>query len=244
MSIRRRTWSIAAAGALAAAVMACRGNAPARETAAAPGSPPPPRPRIRMPATRPRSTRGRWRRNRRIRTRAIARRRPVRMRNTMPAPIRTRRTARPPSIPRVARPSRRDAPGGARALAAGSRSACTPRGAAIAGRRPRSRGDGPRRARRVAPTVGVDRRFRCARGHAAGRRPRRPRRDFRPRGGAGGRGAAAGHAMSGTYRQVDAGRDDVPITSPVGEARRGSAPNTGDPYAGHAMPSPSPEPRR
>jgi hypothetical protein len=37
--------------------------------------------------------------------------------------------------------------------------------------------------------------------------------------------AASGHAMShGTYRQVDAGREDVPVTSPTGDARRGSAP--------------------
>ncbi len=77
--------------------------------------------------------------------------------------------------------------------------------------------------------------------------------------------AASGHAMAhGTYRQVDAGRDDVPVTSPVGEKRRGSAPADApgaDPHAGHAMPaaaapadphaghhhpapSPSPEARR
>jgi hypothetical protein len=59
--------------------------------------------------------------------------------------------------------------------------------------------------------------------------------------------AAAGHAMShGTYRQVDAGREDVPITSPVGANRRGSAPvapaAATDPHAGHAMPSPAPSP--
>ena len=57
--------------------------------------------------------------------------------------------------------------------------------------------------------------------------------------------AAAGHAMAhGTYRQVDAGREDVPITSPVGANRRGSAPAApaADPHAGHAMPSPAPSP--
>jgi hypothetical protein len=69
--------------------------------------------------------------------------------------------------------------------------------------------------------------------------------------------AASGHAMShGTYRQVDAGREDVPITSPVGPNRRGSAPvapaadphaghampASPDPHAGHAMPAPSPSP--
>ena len=57
--------------------------------------------------------------------------------------------------------------------------------------------------------------------------------------------AVSGHAMShGTYRQVDAGREDVPITSPVGAARRGSAPvaPAADPHAGHAMPAPSPSP--
>jgi hypothetical protein len=68
--------------------------------------------------------------------------------------------------------------------------------------------------------------------------------------------ASSGHAMDhGTYRHGDAGRDDVPATSPVGAARRGSAPDTShaheghgaptpaaDPHAGHAMPAPSPTP--
>ena len=72
--------------------------------------------------------------------------------------------------------------------------------------------------------------------------------------------AASGHVMShGTYRQVDAGRDDVPATSPVGDALRGSAPGEQtappqsapdphaghrDPHAGHDMaPKPSPSPK-
>lgn len=64
--------------------------------------------------------------------------------------------------------------------------------------------------------------------------------------------ASSGHAMDhGTYRQVDAGRDDVAATSPVGAARRESAPDTpaghgghgaADPHAGHAMPAASPTP--
>jgi hypothetical protein len=60
--------------------------------------------------------------------------------------------------------------------------------------------------------------------------------------------AASGHAMShGVYRQVDAGREDVPVTSPTGGARRGSAPlgkegGAVDPHAGHAMPAPRPVP--
>ena len=72
--------------------------------------------------------------------------------------------------------------------------------------------------------------------------------------------AASAHAMGhGVYRQVDAGRDDVPVTSPVGPQRRGSAPDapaaspsgheghgtpapSADPHAGHAMPAPAPTP--
>jgi hypothetical protein len=77
--------------------------------------------------------------------------------------------------------------------------------------------------------------------------------------------ATGAHAMShGAYRQVDAGREDVPATSPTGDARRGSAPATDaagggheghgttggaaapapkpDPHAGHRMPSPRPAP--
>jgi len=47
--------------------------------------------------------------------------------------------------------------------------------------------------------------------------------------------AASGHSMShGTYRQVDAGREGVPVTSPTGGARRGSAP----------APSPAPKENR
>lgn len=75
------------------------------------------------------------------------------------------------------------------------------------------------------------------------------------------RAREAAHAMAhGTYRHADAGRDDVAATSPVGAARRGSAPGTApaadphaghvrtapsparDPHAGHAMPAPSPTP--
>jgi hypothetical protein len=79
----------------------------------------------------------------------------------------------------------------------------------------------------------------------------------------------AGHAMGhGVYRQRDAGRDDVPITSPPAHLRQNSAPSTSpagggheghsmdapaapatsvDPHAGHQMapqptPSPSPSP--
>src|SRR5688572_11563843 len=63
--------------------------------------------------------------------------------------------------------------------------------------------------------------------------------------------AASGHAMAhGTYRQVDAGRDDVRPASPVGDGRRGSAPaeaatpdphaGHADPHAGHQMPAPKP----
>jgi hypothetical protein len=55
--------------------------------------------------------------------------------------------------------------------------------------------------------------------------------------------ASSGHAMThGTYRHVDAGREDVTITSPVGPNRRGSAPivPAADPHAGHAMPAPAP----
>ena len=57
--------------------------------------------------------------------------------------------------------------------------------------------------------------------------------------------AAGGHAMShGTYRQVDAGRDEVVPDSPVGEERVSIvAPSpTPDPHAMHAAP-PSPRPK-
>jgi hypothetical protein len=61
-----------------------------------------------------------------------------------------------------------------------------------------------------------------------------------------GEAAAPGHAMShGTYRQRDAGREDVAITSPRGAARRGSAPagpGAADPHAGHGVPAPTPDP--
>jgi hypothetical protein len=62
----------------------------------------------------------------------------------------------------------------------------------------------------------------------------------------------AGHAMShGTYRQVDAGRPEVPITSPAAGRQQQSAPDDApaDPHAGHGMPAtptprPSPSPRQ
>jgi hypothetical protein len=60
----------------------------------------------------------------------------------------------------------------------------------------------------------------------------------------------AGHAMGhGVYRQKDAGREDVPVTSPPAHLRQNSAPATPvDPHAGHQMapqpePSPSPSPK-
>jgi hypothetical protein len=56
--------------------------------------------------------------------------------------------------------------------------------------------------------------------------------------------ASSGHAMDhGAYRQVDAGRDDVPVTSPLGNQRRGGAGTpSADPHAGHVMPAPRPSP--
>jgi hypothetical protein len=56
--------------------------------------------------------------------------------------------------------------------------------------------------------------------------------------------ASSGHAMGhGTYRQVDAGRDDVPVSSPLGHQGRGSAATpAADPHAGHVMPAPRPSP--
>jgi hypothetical protein len=56
--------------------------------------------------------------------------------------------------------------------------------------------------------------------------------------------ASSGHAMDhGTYRQIDAGREDVAVTSPRGPQRQGSALTpAADPHAGHAMPRPRPSP--
>ena len=50
--------------------------------------------------------------------------------------------------------------------------------------------------------------------------------------------AASGHVMAhGTYRHVDAGRDDAPA-APAADPHAGH----GDPHAGHHMPAPAPSP--
>jgi hypothetical protein len=54
--------------------------------------------------------------------------------------------------------------------------------------------------------------------------------------------AASGHVMRhGTYRHLDAGREEAPVPDPHAGHVMPAAP---DPHAGHVMPSPSPEPRR